>query len=178
MRFVVVSPPRLALPLALMAVLLATAPAAAFTPSLRTASLADGRTHASVVGSVRTGAWRLVVTRPGVAARLMVYLERGDVRWRGRVVVQERQDGRWVVTAREPLDRAGRLGSAVCAPALDACVVAGSVRPAIPGGAQRLAAGFRLEGGGSWSIAGGVRQATEPFVLGRWLATPGDDLRF
>jgi hypothetical protein len=178
MRFSAVSPLRLAVSLALVGTIAAAAPASAFTPSLRTVSVDDGRTDATVVGSLRTGAWRLVVTRAGVAARLVVYLERGDVRWRGRVVAQERQEGRWVVTERAALDAAGHLGRSVCAPKLDACVPAGSVRPAIPGGAQRLAATFLLDGGGSWTIAGGVRQASEPFVLGRWIDTPVDDVRF
>jgi len=172
-----VFPLRIALPLALVAALLVAAPVAATGPVLRTASLADGHVQASVAGTIRTGAWRLFVRRPGAAQRLRVFIERGDIWWGGRVSVQRLVDGRWVTTERRSLDHDGRLDRTVCATGIRACVLGGSVRPPRPG-AQRLAATFRLRGGGHWTITGAVRQASEPFILGPWIPDRADDLAF
>ena len=170
---------RLALPLALVATLFAAIPAgAAFSPTLRTAALAGGTVQATVSGTNRTFVWRFLVERPGATQRLRVFLERGDVQWGGSVSVQERLGDRWVNVKRIRLDGQGRLGTTVCAEHIDACVLAGTVRPAIPGGAQRLAATFRLGGHGRWTLTGSVRQATEPWVYGPWLRARVEDLRF
>ena len=152
MRSLAVSPLRLALPLALAATLLGAMPASAFSPALRTAALDGGLVNATVSGTARTFVWRFLVERPGATQRLRVMLERGDVAWGGCVSVQERIGGRWVTVERERLDGAGRLHQTICAERIDACVLAGSVRPAIPGGAQRLAATFRLRDHGSWTL--------------------------
>lgn len=176
MRFPV-SPLRSASALALVVSLITAAPASAFAPSLRTASLSDGHVTATIRGTLRTGAWRLVVSRPDAPQRLRVFIERGDVSWGGRVSVQERRGGRWVTLERERLDHEGRLGRTVCAEAIDACVRAGAVLAPRPG-AQRLGASFRLSGQGRWTVAGGVRQASEPFILGPWIDAAPDQLRF
>ena len=177
MRFPPVFPLRIALPLALVATLLMGAPAAAAGPVLQTASLADGRVQASIAGTIRTGAWRFIVTRPGASQRLRVFIERGDIWWGGKVIVQRRVDGRWVTYQRRDLDHDGRLDRTVCAPHIDACVLAGSVRPPRPG-AQRLAAAFRLQRHGHWMLTGSVRQASEPFILGPWIPDEVEELTF
>ena len=179
MRSLAVSPLRLALPLALVATLLGAMPASAFSPSLRTAALDGGVVSATVSGTTRTFVWRFLVERPGATQRLRVMLERGDVAWGGFVSVQERINGRWATVERERLDGAGRLHKTICAERIGACVLAGTVKPAIPGGAQRLAATFRLHGHGSWTLMGAVRQSEqEPWVYGQWHATAVEDLAF
>ena len=177
MRFHAVFPLRIALPLALAATLLAAASASASGPTLRTASLSNGQVQASVAGTIRTGAWRFVVTRPGAAQRLRVFMERGDIWWGGNVKVQRLVDGRWVTTGRRSLDHDGRLDRTLCASGIGACVQGGSVRPPQPG-AQRLAAAFRLHGHGHWTLTGAVRQASEPFILGPWIQDAAEDLSF
>ncbi len=172
-------PLRIALPLALAATLLAAAPApaSAFGPTLRTASLDNGQVQASVVGTIRTGAWRFIVSRPGATQRLRVFIERGDIWWGGKVSVQDLVDGRWVTTERRALDHDGRLDRTVCADGIRACVLGGSVKPPRPG-AQRLAAAFRLHGHGHWTLTGAVRQASEPFILGPWIHDAAEDVAF
>jgi len=177
MRFHAVFPLRIALPLALAATLLAAVPASAFGPTLRTASVGNGQVQASVAGTIRTGAWRFVVTRPGATQRLRVFIERGDIWWGGKVTVQRRVDGRWVTTQRRSLDHEGRLDRTLCASGIGACALGGSVRPPQPG-AQRLAATFRLHGHGHWTLTGAVRQASEPFILGPWIPDAAEDLAF
>jgi hypothetical protein len=130
-----------------------------------------------VAGTFRTGAWRLTVTQPGSRQRLRVFIERGDIDWGGRVSVQRLIDGRWVTTQRRSLDRDGRLDRTLCADAIDACVLGGTVRPPEPG-AHRLVAGFRLHGHGRWTLTGAVRQASEPFILGPWLTADAERLTF
>lgn len=153
-------------------------PAAAFGPSLQTAAVDGGAVSAIVTGTLRTGAWRLIVSRSGGSERLRVFIERGDIEFGGAVAVQRRAaDGRWVTVVRERLDGEGRLAHTLCASAIGACAVAGTVVAPHPG-AQDLRAGFRLSGHGRWAVTGGVRQASEPFILGRWLDAPVDDLRF
>lgn len=177
-----VSPLRSARPAALLAavltILIAAAPAAAFGPALRTAAVDGGVVSATVTGTVRTGQWRLIVSRPGGTERLRVFIERGDIDWGGAAVVQRRSaDGRWVTVVRERLDGEGRLAHTLCASAIGACVAARTVIAPHPG-AQDLQAGFRLQGHGRWTVTGAVRQASEPFIYGRWLDSPVDDLRF
>jgi hypothetical protein len=179
MRFRSVSPLRLALPLALAATLLAAIPTSAFSPSLRTAAVSGGIVQASVAGTHKTFVWRFLVERPGATQRLRVFLERGDVAWGGSVSVQERVDGRWVTVERDRLDGRGRLQETVCAEEIGACVLAGTVKPAVPGGAQRLQATFRLKGHGTWTIAGSVRQSvSDPWIYGPWIAATPDEVRF
>ena len=134
------------------------------SPTLRTASLDSGLVQASVAGTIRTGAWKLVVDRPGATQRLRVFIERGDIWWGGKVVVQRLVDGRWVTSQRRDLDHAGQLRHTVCADDLGVCVLGGSIKAPQPG-AQRLAATFRMHGHGTWSLTGSVRQASEPFIL-------------
>lgn len=173
------SPLRLALPLALAATLLAAIPTSAFSPSLRTAAVSGGTVQASVAGTQKTFVWRFLVEKPGASQRLRVFLERGDVAWGGFVSVQRRIGGRWVTTQRERLDGAGRLHTTVCADQIAACVLAGTVKPAIPGGAQRLEATFRLKGHGTWTIGGSVRQSlSDPWIYGPWIAATPESLRF
>ena len=173
------SPLRLALPLALAATLLGALPASAFCPSLRTAALDGGVVSATISGTARTFVWRLLLERPGATQRLRVSLERGDVHWGGGVAVQERIGGRWATVERERLDDAGRLHQTICAERIGACVLAGTVTPAMPGGAQRLAAIFRLHGHGTWTLTGAVRQCEqEPWVYGPWQRADVEDLRF
>lgn len=173
------SPLRPALLLALAATLLAATPTAAFSPSLRTAAVSGGTVQASVAGTHRTFAWRLLVEQPGASQRLRVFLERGDVAWGGAVSVQQRVAGRWMTVERERLDGAGRLHRTVCAERIGACVLSGTVKPAIPGGAQRLQATFRLKGHGTWTIGGSVRQCpSDPWVYGPWIAAIPDAVRF
>ena len=171
------SPLRIALPLALAVSLFAAAPASAASATLRTASLDNGMVQASVAGTIRTGAWKLVVTQPGATQRLRVSIERGDIWWGGKVIVQRLVDGRWVTSQRRNLDHAGQLRSSVCADDLGVCVLGGSVRAPRPG-AQRLAAAFRMRGHGTWALAGSVRQASEPFILGPWVPDATEELAF
>jgi hypothetical protein len=170
-------PLRIALPTALVAAALLTSPAAAHEPSLRTAAVDGGAVAATVTGGVRTGVWRLVVRRLHGGARLIVRIERGDIAWGGRVVAQRRVGDRWLTTASAHLDAAGQLPRTVCAPDIRACAVAGTILAPHPG-AQDLEAGFRLAGGGTWTVTGTVRQASEPFVYGAWRASGTDTLRF
>jgi hypothetical protein len=177
MRFHSVSPLRIALSLAVAASLFAAAPASAAGPTLRTASLDGGHVQASVAGTYRTGAWKLVIGRPGSPERLRVFIERGDVFWGGKVVAQRFIDGRWVTMRRERLDHDGRLAHTLCASELGACVTGGTVLAPHPG-AQRLAATFRLNGHGTWSLTGSVREQSEPFILGPWLPDTVESLTF
>ena len=167
----------IALPIALAAIVVAAVPAGAFAPALLTASLDGGQVQASVLGTLRTGAWKLVLTMPGATERLRTVLERGDIWGGGFVLVERREGDRWVTVERRSLDRHGRLDQTVCAPAIDACVLAGTIRAPQPG-AQRLAAAFRVRGHGHWTLTGSTRQASEPFILGPWLDAPVEDLRF
>jgi hypothetical protein len=176
MRFPV-SPLRLALPIALLAATLIASPAASFAPTLRTASLSGGSVQASVGGTIRTGAWKLVVRRPGVGQRLRVVIERGDIWWGGHVLVRQKGRDGWTTVERVSLERNGQLDRTVCAEALDACILRGSIRPPRPG-AQRLEAAFQLRGGGNWRLVGSVRQASEPFILGPWIAAETERLSF
>lgn len=177
MRSISVSPLRIALPLALAVSLFMAARAGAVSPTLRTASLDNGLVQASVAGTIRTGAWKLVVTKPGATQRLRVSIERGDIWWGGKVVVQRLADGRWVTSQRRDLDHAGQLRRTVCADDLGVCVLGGSVDAPQPG-AQRLAAAFRMHGHGRWALVGSVRQASEPFILGPWIPDATERLAF
>jgi len=173
-----VSPLRIALALAVAASLFASAPsAAAAGPTLRTASLDGGHVQASVAGTFRTGAWKLVISKVSVSERLRVFIERGDIFWGGKVAVERMIDGRWVTTNQARLDRHGRLSRTVCASDLDACVMAGTVLAPHPG-AQRLAATFRLYGHSTWALTGAVREQSEPFILGPWLPDTTESLTF
>ena len=144
------SPLRIALPLALAVSLSAAAPAGALSPTLRTASLDNGLVRrASRAPPHRR--LELLVGRPGATQRLRVFIERGDIWWGGKVVVQRLMDGRWVTFQRRDLDHAGQLRHTVCAEDLGVCVLGGSIKAPQPG-AQRLAATFRLHGHGSWTL--------------------------
>jgi hypothetical protein len=170
---------RLALPLALAATLLAALPTSAFSPALRTAAVSGGVVQASVVGTQKTFVWRFLVARPGASQRLRVVLERADVEWAGSVAVQQRVAGAWVTVEKRRLDAAGHLRTTVCAEQIDVCVPVGTVRPAIPGGAQRLQATFRLKGHGAWTIDASVRQSlSDPWIHGPWIAATPDTVRF
>ncbi|MFN8622914.1 MAG: hypothetical protein U0869_19425 [Chloroflexota bacterium] len=179
------SSPRLALALTLAAGILATIPAvpaaataATFTaPRLQTAAIDGGIVSATVPGTIRTGVWRLTIRKPGATERIRVFIERGDVAWGGWVAVQRNVAGTWSTVSRSRLDDAGELRRTVCAPAIGACVPAGTVIAPHPG-AQDLESAFRITGRGTWVINGAVRQASEPFIYGRWLSSGRDDLRF
>ncbi len=168
---------RLAFLLALAVSIVGTAPVGAFTPTLQTAAIDGGRIATSVNGVAETGAWRLALDMPGGAERLVLVVRRNDMRGEGFVAVQRLKSGRWATMERFGLDGDTHLVRTVCAPAIHACLLAGTVQPPQPS-AQRLTAGFRVRGHGHWTLTGSVRQSREAFVLESWLDAPHEDLRF
>lgn len=158
---------RIALLVVALTLLLPAAPAWAAGPSV-TYRLDGEELTACVVGTPRTGVWRVRLVAPSGMRRIDFVLRTGDIAWAGLIRVASRESGSWIVTRTISLDRAlaGRTRLLGC----NAGVCWDTALLRLPrNGDRKFGLTVRLALDGRYLLSGGVRIAREAFIYGRWL---------
>lgn len=150
---------------ALSALLLMPSLAAA-APSARYELAGDVLT-ARVVGTPRTGVWRVRIVAPGRDRRIDIVLRSGDVAWNAVVRTSKRTASGWARVSHERLN--GTMRGLQRRSGESAGVRWDSRNFVLPqDGNARFVVSVELTRDGSYRVVGAIRSAAEAFSYGPW----------